>query len=161
MTENLDRVLSRRSAFAALGATTLVAASGAAAQAATMSTVEEANLKLCEAAIASRSGDGQKLAGYLADDCVLRLEDAKQTIVGKQNISSVFQDFSALAEMTAKTQGSLAKGSLVVIHRNDTILYKDAAAPAKTFVVAGVFTVEGGKIQQWVDVVVDTKTVGV
>ena len=159
MTEN--SVLSRRSAFAALGAGTLAAAVVAAPAQAAMNSAEEANLKLCEAAIASRSTAGAELEAYLADGCVLRLEDAKQTITGKQAISSVFRDFNADAEMTAKTHGSFAKGSLVVIHRNDTVVYKDPTMSATTFVVAGVFTIEGGKIQQWVDVVVNSTSAAV
>lgn len=161
MTDISDRVLSRRSAFAALGAGTLAAAAVAAPAEAAMNSVEEANLKLCQAVLASRSGTAvhsQQLAAYLADTCVLRLDDAKQTVIGKQQVSAVFQDFSAAAEITATTHSSFAKGSLVVIQRSDMVVYKDPAVAPKTFAVAGVFTVEGGKIQQWFDLVLDTKS---
>ncbi len=155
MTKMSDRTVSRRSAFTAVGVGAL-AATGLAARA-EASNAEAANIKICEAAIgcvAGTSCDSKTLADYLADDCVLQLEENQPPVTGKAAGIAAFERFFATGARVASTiQGVHAQGSLVVIRRIDEVTYK-ADASKRTFTLAGVFTLKDGKIHQWIDMAV-------
>jgi limonene-1,2-epoxide hydrolase len=149
--------MSRRSAFAAAGLGALLAGGLGArgAMAAEMTAEEKANVKVVDDFMQSWAKpdiDAAKLAAFLTDDCVLRMQEDKPAITGK----------AAAAEAMGKllvndmrfgivSHTTFARGPLVANDRTDWVINK--GVKGASFGVAGVFVVRGGKIKEWSDYV--------
>src|SRR5262249_53548888 len=110
---------------------------------------DSANVKVVKNFIGAWS-DPTKAAEYLSDKAVLRMEEDKPAITGKQPFIDAWKAFQQTgAGVSVKFVDTYARGPVVVTNRVDTIKSKDK--PDQPFPVVGVFVVKDGKIVEWTD----------
>lgn len=160
-----DRIdgLSRRALFLAGGLGALAAAGYAGgAEAEEMppvapAGVEKPNLKLVTDFLkswAAKDFDADKVVPqYIADDCLVRMEENKPPLTNAGAIASELKAFTSNGtRIKVGIHQTFAKGPIVVTYRTDTIVVP--GKPDQPFAVAGVFIVKNGKIKEWSDYLV-------
>ncbi len=116
--------------------------------------VEKTNVKLVDDFIKSWSAkdfDADKIAAqYLADDCVVRMEEDKPPLMGPAAVAAAFKSFLTNGTtLKVKIAQTFAHGPVVANSRVDTMVAP--GKPPQSFPVAGVFVVKNGKIKEWTD----------
>src|SRR5262249_32614102 len=97
--------------------------------------------------------DETKLGMYLADECSVRMEEAKPPFVGKAAAIGGFKAYIDRGlRFDVKTHDTFAKGTVVLNVRNDGVLMK--GKPGGDIPVVGVFVLKDGKIKEWTDYVI-------
>ena len=159
--DNRTDGVSRRTLFLAGGLGALAAAGFAgsataedAAAAKAAPDASAANVKLVNDFIKSWSDknfDGDKVAAkYLADDCVVRMEEDKPPLMGSAAVAAAFKSFLTNGTtLKVKISQTYAHGPVVANSRVDTMVVP--GKPPQSFPVAGVFVVKNGKIKEWTD----------
>ena len=149
------RMLMVAGGLGALAASGLAASAAAAdAPAAKGADASVANVKLVNDFIKSWSAkdfDAEKVAAqYLAEDCVVRMEEDKPPLMGRAAVAAAFKGFLTNGTtLKVKISQTYAHGPVVANSRVDTMVVP--GKPAQSFPVAGVFVVKNGKIKEWTD----------
>jgi limonene-1,2-epoxide hydrolase len=113
---------------------------------------EEPNVRLVNDFMrgwAAVDATGSKQAAFFADNCVVRLQEGKPAIQGKEALVAAFDAYLKKgARFEIKVSSSCAKGPVVINSRTDAPIIKGIVG--KGISVVGVFIVRGGKImEQW------------
>jgi limonene-1,2-epoxide hydrolase len=148
--------LSRRGAlggaFGAAGAVMALGFASGRSEAAEMGALEKANAKVVNAFLKDWSkGDSAKLGAYLAEDCVVRMEENKPLMGRAAAVAGIQSYFDRDWKFSMAVLETFAKGPVVVNSRKDTVTMGEKKP---VFAVAGVFLVRDGKIHEWSDFVV-------
>ena len=97
--------------------------------------------------------DPAKAAEYLSDKAVVRMEEDKPALTGRQPFMDAWKGYFQTGQgISVEIKDTYAKGPVVVTNRIDTLTSKDK--PDQPFPVVGVFVVKGGKIVEWTDYLV-------
>ncbi len=160
MTDTPDNTVSRRGALAAggLGAVALAGlARSAAAESHERSATEKANVAMVGEFMKLWSAPdctAEKLAAFIAEDCILRMEENKPAVEGKAAAIDAFNVFLKDGQRFGiDTLDTFAIGPIVANSRSDYVIVP-GKEPTGRFAVAGVFIVRDGKIQEWSDYLV-------
>lgn len=160
MTNQKGDRFSRRKAMAATGLSAVALAGltrGAAADSHTMTATEKANVKVVAEFMklwAAPDANGEKLAAFVADDCVLRMEENKPAVEGRANAITAFDVFFKGGQRFGiDILDTFAVGPIVANSRSDYVVVP-GKEPANRFAVAGVFILRDGKIHEWADYIV-------
>jgi len=140
-------------AGAGLGAAGLVLAGGA-ANAATMSEAEKANVKLVDDFCAACGGkDAERIMAFFSDNPAYRQTEQQAPAAGRQ---AVAEKIAGLVKVATKFEvhESWARGPMVINERTD---YFDSPR-LKRWHGVGVFLVKDGKIVEWQDFTIDRVT---
>ena len=140
-------------AGAGLGAAGLVLAGGA-ANAATMSEAEKANVKLVDDFCAACGGkDADRIMAFFSDNPAYRQTEQQAPAAGRQ---AVAEKIAGLVKVATKFEvhESWARGPMVINERTD---YFDSPR-LKRWHGVGVFLVKDGKIVEWQDFTIDRVT---
>ena len=160
MSNPKNNSVTRRRVMAATGLSAIALAGlgrSASADNHEMSATEKANVKVVadfRKLWAAPDANGEKLAAYVADECVLRMEENKPAVEGRANAVVAFDAFFKGGQRFGiDVLDTFAIGPVVANSRSDYVVVpgKD---PANRFAVAGVFILRDGKIHEWADYVV-------
>ena len=145
----------RNGIIAIVAALVLGMAHGAAAvsEAATVAESKTAheveNIALVKAFIGAWD-DVEKAAEYLSEDAVLRMEDDKPAVTGRQAFVDAFNSFMQPGMSFSIDYHSVyARNQVVVTHRVDTV--HTEGKDDQPFEVVGLFKIKDGKIVEWTD----------
>ena len=142
--------ITRRTAFVAGALGAVTAALGETAIAADERKSDtKANEKIVNDFIAAWN-DPNKAVTFLANNCVVRMEEDKPAITGPANVAAAFKGFMGHGEkVDVKILHTYAEGPLVTNKRADTLT--TPGKPPQSFPMVGVFIVKKGKIIEWTD----------
>jgi len=143
--------ITRRTAFVAgaLGAVAAATLGKTAVAADEKKSDAKANEKVVADFIAAWN-DPDKAVTFLADNCVVRMEEDKPAVNGPAAVGAAFKGFMGPGvKLEVKTLKTYAEGPLVTNKRIDTLTVPGQKPQA--FPVVGVFIVKKGKIAEWTD----------
>ena len=142
--------LNRRDLFVAGAAGLAISALPAPVRAAETGAAEQANVKLVTDFLKAWDDnpvDPNKLGGFMAEDCIVKLTVGEPPVSGRKAAIDLFKSYLAKGERyEIKVQNTFAKGPVVVTQRTDA---QRGGGPAPALV--GIFYIKGGKIQEWTD----------
>lgn len=97
---------------------------------------------------------GEKLAAFVSDDCVLRMEENKPAVEGRAAAVAAFDVFLKDGQRFGiDILDTFVIGPVVANSRSDYVIVP-GKEPTGRFEVAGVFILRDGKIQEWADYIV-------
>ena len=109
----------------------------------------KANEKVVKDFIAAWN-DPDKAVTFLADNCVVRMEEDKPAVNGPAAVGAAFKGFMGPGvKLDVKTLKTYSEGPLVTNKRVDTLTVP--GQKPQSFPVVGVFIVKKGKIAEWTD----------
>jgi limonene-1,2-epoxide hydrolase len=133
--------------------TTMAGAIASRADAAPLTPLEQANVKIVtDFCAAWKARDIDVLMPYLADNISYRITETTPAIVGRavfhDRIKAIIERMSRIEFQVVET---LAKGPLVFNERHDTLV---SAQGTRLFHAVGVFFLADSKIVEWTDYIV-------
>jgi limonene-1,2-epoxide hydrolase len=138
--------------FGAAGAALALSFAAGRSEAAERSPLEKNNVKIVNAFLKDWSlTDSAKLGAYLAEDCVVRMEENKPLMGRTAAVAGIQSYFDRDWRFHMQILETFARGPVVMNSRRDTVTMGDKKP---VFVVAGVFVLRDGKIHEWSDFVV-------
>jgi limonene-1,2-epoxide hydrolase len=160
MTKQKNASVTRRSSIAAT-ALSAVALAGltrrASAEEHKMSATEKTNAKIVGDFMKMWSAPdctGEKLAAFVSNNCVLRMEENKPAVEGRANAVAAFDAFFKNGQRFGiDILNTFVIGPIVANSRSDYVIVP-GKEPTGRFAVAGVFVLRDGKIQEWADYIV-------
>jgi limonene-1,2-epoxide hydrolase len=139
---------------AGLGLAALALAGAGRAEAAAMTDVEKANVKLVDDFCAAWSGkDADKVMAFFSDNPSYRQTELQAPAVGRQAVSEKIAGGVKVA-IKFEVHDSWARGPMVINERTD---YFDSPR-LKRWHGVGVFLVKDGKIVEWQDFTIERVT---
>tara|TARA_R110000868_G_scaffold9955_2_gene48981 strand:+ start:412 stop:903 length:492 start_codon:yes stop_codon:yes gene_type:complete len=156
--KNADITRRRVMTATGLGAVALAGlARSASAATSKMTATEKANAKVVADFMKMWSDPdctGEKLATFVSNNCVLRMEENKPAVEGRANAVAAFNVFLKDGQRFGiDILDTFVIGPIVANSRSDYVIVP-GKEPTGRFEVAGVFILRDGKIQEWADYIV-------